>query len=337
MKQLCNKIFRLASCYRQMLAIFLLLLYPCCQTPQLSLPKLFLGLRQELLLPLAKNNAATRLDSLENLLDQAIAAGQSAQFSRAQRLALLTAITRYQLYYVISPNRHRYYKLRSFYSYFDVWHRNSDAGNDDFREFKKLREIMTGIIKRNDKAQLRLQQLMAHLEKQPQLRHDFFSKLIADDEVGGVVFYCRDRGIEIRFIHDERRERYRQYWRQFRANDFSNLERLERISIHRFLLQKVGADASTRLYNRVVLKIIVRCFATIKTLAAKDKLTPEQARQLRLAKKKILAFGLEKRSIRRSYFLDPTPYLSRADTAFFFHSHPLRPGPKYQKKTFGAR
>lgn len=273
---------------------------------------------------------------------------------------VIQAVARYQLYYFMEPDIEYKNKLAQLWMIWSACVNKYPALQQKYQEAQQLRMILQAVQQRNEQAQSILPELLQYWEKNPQQWQELLSSLIQPWEIGGIVYKRKNQhtetktanqndtetktanqndtklettnqetlfnaqtgAIEVVEIKDTQQAQNAQYLAEFRQNNFRHLDILEQRFIQRLQLFDVDADPSTTLYVQVAIKGSQQRFALLRTLARKKSWNEEDLEMIKKAKKKLYFFGLEKRLLYRTYFLDKQSYILNPEVCFFFHSHP---------------
>lgn len=277
--------------------------------------------------PLPPDTAEVCLKFLERRLEPFMEEGE---IHREWLPTLSLAISRYQFYFFLKPDKTRFERLHRYYAFGDRW-----QCRDTRYDFEKIREIVARVDSLSRQARDRWERLLRMWADHPDRCAEFMEKLADVGEVGGVILYSPERGVSWHFIEDRKRMECMKYLEEFRQNDFANVGSLEDIFVRRLLLEKARGDSTDRTYVATILPAARRHFECLRRLRNSPRpFSAEVLSAIETSKKALLSWGLESLLLKHSYFLDRRAYLFHPEIAFFFHSHPYR-GRPYPKPPSG--
>lgn len=249
---------------QRFLPLMLLFLSISCSTNSLS-PTLY---HKKLLVQTKKNiekhKADFHIKKLEVLLDQGIELNKTKNIGKTHFI-MLKAISRYQLYYFISPSQARLNKLKKYYQFFK--HHYKETYKKEFLSFFELKKLIMDVLLRSKIAQKRKEKLKTYLKDQ-EIQRKLREKMDYDYEIGGVILDKKGK-IEMHFIKDTKRQILKKYIHEFTRNDFRHLDILEKIFLKRFSLKEIHSDSSTKSYTKIVGALLRKKFSTIRNLSKK--------------------------------------------------------------------
>ena len=317
-------------------AIIIMIVLSGCAQKNFNLDDYFSLLKNKINLPVKKKAALSRLPVLEEMIDKAIQnrIGIKIKLNNQRYKLLLLAISHYQLYYFIRPDPNKAKKLKIFYIFFDKLKKLCTNEKIVPKSFYDLRNLINIVFNRSKKAKKNVYLLLKFWKTNTDSFNNFLKKLQQPWEVGGVILSINKK-LKIQFINNKIFSQIKYSLEKFKQNNFEDIDFLEGQFIRRLILSKVRALKSSKIYYDVIIDASKKKFAIIRELSKKKILNKTEKKILKQAKKKLYFFGLSRKLLKHTYSIDTTPYVNKAETAFFFHTHPYNVKLNFPKKPSG--